>query len=160
MGMGPQNQIRPIVRKKQCPILLLLCCLQRILRSPMRTYHHEIRQLSSLIQILCHTVPLQHIHRIGHICRQRNAVGSISIIQHRDPDSILFIYIDFLLPLLAVMNPQHRHPGIALFPKGKTVQYPLFALVQSVIGSMQYHIESRIRQSVPQFIRGIKSRIA
>ena len=146
MRVGTQDQIRTVFRKYLGPFLLRSIRCQPVLRSPVRTYDGEVRQFLCPLNICRHLLFLQQIHRIGHIRRQGNAVGPISVVQDCNP------YISQLNDrricaaesggIRSIMNTKDSDLWIFVPPVLRTVYQPRTPLVHGMVCGMTDDIES------------------
>ena len=146
MRMCPKYQIRAVFCKNFRPLFLGGIGCQPVFRAPVGTYNREIRQFLCPLNICRHLFLIQQIHRIGHIRRQRNAVGPISVVQDCNPHISQLndrrICATGSGGIRNIMNTQDSDLWVFVSPILCTIYQPHTPLVHSMVRGMTDDIES------------------
>ena len=154
VGMCSQHEIHAVFQKNLRPFFLIGIGREAIFRAPVRTNDGKVGLGFGLLNIGDHFLLTEHIHGIGHVIRQGNAVGAVSIIQKGNFHAVFFENINLIVRI--VMQTENPNVRIGVLPKIQTVHNAFFSFVERVIGGMADDVETGLHQIIPDFIRGVE----
>ena len=157
VGVGSQNQIRAVLSKDLCPVLLALIHTQIVLRPPVGAYNGKVRIFLCKLKVPLNLVLIQHIHCVGHSLWLWDPISSIGVIKDCYPDTFLFYNVDIVVGIFCFIYSNNCYLRMLLPPVFTAIKKPPFPLIQRMIGSVTYHIKSCLYQCITSLIRSIKS---